>query len=49
MAQAKKEGRDGVDRWTSNGHGITIAKRTITQAQADAINKSIAEKRKRAK
>ena len=49
MAQARKEGRDGIDKWTNNGHGMTIAKKTISQAQADAINKSIAEKRKRAK
>ena len=24
MAIAKKEGKDGIDRWTSNGYGLTV-------------------------
>lgn len=26
MSQAKKDGKDGIDRWTSNGYGITVKK-----------------------
>lgn len=26
MATAKKTGKDGIDRWTSNGYGITVKK-----------------------
>lgn len=24
--KAKSEGKDGIDRWTSNGYGITVGK-----------------------
>ena len=26
MAKAKAVGKDGIDRWTSNGYGITVKK-----------------------
>ena len=49
MAQAKKEGRKGIDRWTNNGYGMTFGKPVISKAQAAAIDKAVDEKRKKKK
>ena len=31
--KAKKEGRDGIDAWTSNGYGLTFSKPTPEQEE----------------
>ena len=42
MAQAKKTGKLGIDRWTNNGHGIT-AETPLTKKQVAALNAEIAK------
>ncbi len=49
MAQAKKEGKKGIDRWTNNGYGMTVGKSPVTKAQAQAIEKAMDAKNRKAK
>lgn len=42
--KAKETGKDGIDRWTGNGYGMTFGKRNITPEQAKEIDKAAAKK-----
>ena len=33
MAEAKKVGKDGIDRWTSNGYGLSVGEMTKEQKE----------------
>ena len=41
---APVEGRDGIDRWTNNGYGITFGEPIISKAEAEAIEKAADER-----
>lgn len=45
MAKSKPTGKDGIDRWTNNGHGIK-AKPAISKEQAKKIDAEVDRKKK---
>lgn len=47
MAKARKEGRDGIDRWTNNGYGLSVGKKALTKKQAQAIEKAASNRKKK--
>lgn len=49
MKRAKGTGKDGIDRWTNNGHGITVGKKPITKEQAAKIDAEVDKKQKKGK
>ena len=45
--KAPKEGKNGVDRWTSNGFGIKVGKAPITKEEARKIDEEAAKRKKK--
>lgn len=45
--KAKKTTKSGVDRWTSNGIGLTITKPAISKKEAVAIDKATEKGKKK--
>lgn len=39
MAKAKKNGKDGIDRWTNDGKGLISIKPAVTKEKAREIAK----------
>lgn len=46
MAKAKATGRDGIDRWTSNGYGLSVEKPARKPAKKPAQSPKAEEKGK---
>lgn len=46
---APKRGPGGVDSWTNNGKGLVNVTPAISRAEAQRINKEVAERLKRRK
>lgn len=47
--KAKTTGKNGVDRWTGNGQGITMGKRNLTPEQAREIDNAASKKKQNRK